>query len=44
MCLSKTSIICTLWYEFLNDFDTQSDFDKNIVTKKPVGQVEPFLS
>ena len=25
-----------LWYESLNDLDAQSDFDKNIVTKKPV--------
>ena len=26
----------TLWREFLNDLDAQSDFDKNIVTKKLV--------
>ena len=32
-----------VWYEFLNDFDAQSDFDKKIVTKTN-GQVEPFLS
>ena len=25
-----------LWYELLNDLDAQSDFDKKIVTKKPV--------
>ena len=25
-----------LWYEFLNDLDAQSDYDKNVVTKKPV--------
>ena len=25
-----------LWYNFLNDLDAQSDFDKNFVTKKPV--------
>ena len=25
-----------LWYEFLNDLDAQGDFDKEIVTKKPV--------
>ena len=25
-----------LWYDFLNDLDAQSDFDKEIVTKKPV--------
>ena len=24
-----------LCYEFLNDLDAQSDFDKKIVTKKP---------
>ena len=23
-----------LWYEFLNDLDSKSDFDKNFVTKK----------
>ena len=26
----------TPWHEFLNDLDAQSDFDKNIVTKKLV--------
>ena len=25
-----------LWYEFLNDLAAQRDFDKKIVTKKPV--------
>ena len=30
-----------LWYEFLNDFDAQSNFDKTFVTRK-AGQVEPF--
>ena len=25
-----------LWYEFLNDLDAQSDFEKRIVTKKVV--------
>ena len=25
-----------LWYEFFNDLDAQSDFDKYFVTKKPV--------
>ena len=25
-----------LWYDFLNDLDAQSDFNKKIVTKKPV--------
>ena len=29
-----TIIIYTLWYEFQNDFDAQSDFGKNFVTKK----------
>ena len=24
------------WYDFLNDLDTQSDFDKNFVAKKLV--------
>ena len=24
------------WYEFSNDLDAQSDFDKKNVTKKPV--------
>ena len=36
MYLSKISIIYILWYEFLNDLDAQSDFDKSLVTKKPV--------
>ena len=31
-----------LWYEFLNDLDAQSDFDKNF--HKKAGQLEPFLS
>ena len=34
---------CILWYDFLNNLDAQSNFDKNLVTKK-AGQVEPFLS
>ena len=25
-----------IWYDFLNDLGSQSDFDKNFVTKKPV--------
>ena len=25
-----------LYYEFFNDLDAQSDFDKTFVTKKPV--------
>ena len=32
-----------LWYEFLNDLDSQSDFDKKYSHKKG-GDVEPFLS
>ena len=27
---------CTFWYEFLNDLDAQSVFDKKFVTKKLV--------
>ena len=30
-----------LWYEFLNDLDAQTDFDKKL--SKKTGQVEPFL-
>ena len=36
-------ILWYIWYEFLNDLDAQSDFDKLFVTKK-TGQVESFLS
>ena len=36
MYLSKVSLIYTLWYEFLNNLDAQSDFHKKIVTKKLV--------
>ena len=36
MCLNKISIICILWYDFLNDLDAQIDFDKKIVTIKQV--------
>ena len=43
MYLSKISIICILLYEFLNDLDAQSDFDKKNYDEK-AGQVEPFLS
>ena len=28
------SLVYTLWYEFSNDFDGQSDFGKNLVTEK----------
>ena len=31
-----------LWYEFLNDWDAQSDFDKIFVTKKPVKKNPSF--
>ena len=31
-----------VWYEFLNDFDAQSDFGKKNCHKKG-DQVEPFL-
>ena len=27
---------CILWYDFLNDLDAQSDFNKRFVTEKPV--------
>ena len=32
-----------LWYEFLNDLDAQSDFDKKIITKKPVKSNHSYL-
>ena len=32
-----------LWYEFVNDLDAQSDFEKKNCHKK-AGQVEQFLS
>ena len=32
-----------LWYDFLNDLDAQSSFDKKFCHKK-AGQVQPFLS
>ena len=31
-----------LWYDFLNDLDAQSEFEK--LLSKKAGQVEPFLS
>ena len=31
------------WYEFLNDLDAQSDFDKKKLSQKS-RSVEPFLS
>ena len=43
MYLSKLSIICTLWYEFLNDLYSQRDFDKKFVTKKPVNLNHSYL-
>ena len=36
MYFSKISTICILWYDFLNDLDAQSDFEKKYVTKKLV--------
>ena len=36
MYLNKISIICTLWYEVLNDLDAQNDFHKIFVSKKLV--------
>ena len=33
---------CILWYDFLNNVDAQSDFDKKNCPKKTV-QVGPFL-
>ena len=33
MYLSKKLSICTFWNGFLNDLDSQSDFDKRIVKK-----------
>ena len=32
-----------LWYEFLNDLDAQSDFDKILVTQKLVKQNHSYL-
>ena len=32
-----------LWYEFFNDLDVQSDFDKNFVTKKVVKWNHSYL-
>ena len=32
-----------LWYEFLNNLDAQSDFDKIFVTKKPVKKNHSYL-
>ena len=43
MYLSKISIICSLWYEFKRNLDAQSDFDKNIVTKKLVKSNYSYL-
>ena len=38
-----TLLTYTLWHEFSNDFDTQSDFGKKIVPKE-AGLLETFLS
>ena len=32
-----------LWHEFLSDLDAQRDFDKQIVTKKPVKSNHSYL-
>ena len=32
-----------LGHEFLNDLDAQSDFDKNVITKKVVKQNHSYL-
>ena len=34
--LKYIKLISELWYQFLNNLDAQSDFDKKIVTKKMV--------
>ena len=36
MVLLDISLKYILWYEFLDDLDAQSDFDKTFVTKKLV--------
>ena len=33
-----------LWYEFFNDLDVRSDFDKKIVTKNRSSRTIPTLS
>ena len=33
---TDTLLIYTFWYDFLNDYDTQSDFGKHFVREKPV--------
>ena len=43
MYLSKISIICILWYDFLNNLDPQKDFDKKCVTKKLVKYNHSYL-
>ena len=40
---TDTLLIYTLWCEFSNDSDAQSDFGKNFVKKK-AGPLKPFLS
>ena len=32
-CYINTLLVYNLWYEFSNDFEAQSKFGKNIVTK-----------
>ena len=41
--MSTISIICTLRYQFFNDLDAQSDFDKNFVTQKPFKFTHSYL-
>ena len=41
--LLKLGLKYILWYEFSKDLDAQSDFDKKIVTKKPVKQNHSYL-
>ena len=41
--LIDTLLKYILWCAFLNDLDAQSDFDKKIVTKKPVKYKHSYL-
>ena len=41
--LIDTLLKYILLYAFLNDLDAQSDFDKKIVTKKPVKYKHSYL-
>ena len=33
-----------LWYDFLNNLDAQSDFDKDFVSRKPVKKKYSYLN